>query len=206
MNEEIKKVKRVIKNINKICDENNKSLQEVFKDMQVNEVVFLENIGIEKELFDDEVCQDLRTLLNNKDTRFYINNNMESIENDEIELYSKILNKDLGFLKNKIKMTETTKDEKENGEKINYYCKLLNKSLKFILEFTKDDKEVLFNVKINVYFKIDGRNGGYNFNIDKMLKKDLYSILKYLYRFDIIKVYNVLKEYPRYAKNQNLNV
>ena len=102
MNEEIKKVKRVIKNINKICDENNKSLQEVFKDMQVNEVVFLENIGIEKELFDDEVCQDLRTLLSNKDTRFYINNNMESIENDEIELYSKVLNKDLGFLKNKI--------------------------------------------------------------------------------------------------------
>mgnify|MGYP004690240073 FL=1 len=79
MNEEIKKVKRVIKNINKICDENKKSLQEVFKDMQVNEVVFLENIGIEKELFDDEVCQDLRTLLSNKDTRFYINNNMESI-------------------------------------------------------------------------------------------------------------------------------
>ena len=211
--EDIKKVKTLITRINRKCDKEGISLSSALISLGINSVNYLEIIGLNSSLINDYFKKEIDALFSLEDTRIVTSPSMNSIDNDEIEIYSKKSSKVVHFLKNKITLDEyfTSSDEERIYENIfTHICKEGEEiSFKLDVITNKDDlktriiseKYYLEHMYIKVDYKKDGYNKFYEFTINKdMLKSDLNFIIRVLSNFGFLEGYSILSRYPSSIK------
>lgn len=211
--EDIKKVKTLITRINRKCDKEGISLSSALTSLGITPLNYLEIIGLNSSLLNDYFKKEIDALFSLEDTRIVINPSMESLDNDEIEIYSKKSSKVIHFLKNKISLDDyfTSSDVDYIYENIfTHICKE-GEEISFKLDVTtnkEDLKTRIISEKYyleHMYIKVDYKRGEYNkfyeFTINKdMLKSDLNFIIRVLSNFGFLEGFSILSRYPSSIK------
>ena len=87
--EDIRKVKTIISRINRKCDKESISLSDALNKLGITPINYLEIIGLNNNIVNDNILKEIERLFSLSDTRIIINPSMESLEHDEVEIYSK---------------------------------------------------------------------------------------------------------------------
>lgn len=207
--EDIRKVKTIISRINRKCDKESISLSDALNKLGITPINYLEIIGLNINIVNDNILKEIERLFSLSDTRIIINPSMESLEHDEIEIYSKEIPAVVHFLKNKISLDNY--EESEDAE--NIYEKQVTNTCKgkeeifYELNITinKDAKNTrlisekypLEHMWIKVIYKNESLERSYEFTINHdMLKSDLNYILRLLSNFKFIEAFAILNRYP----------
>lgn len=211
--EDIKKVKTLITRINRKCDKEGISLSNALASLGINSVNYLEIIGLNSSLINDYFKKEIDALFSLEDTRIVISPSMNSLDNDEIEIYSKKSFKVVHFLKNKITLDDyvTSSNEESTYENIFTYIRKEDEEISYKLDVTtnKDDlktriiseKYPLEHMYIKVDYKDKTLSKSYEFTINKdMLKSDLNFIIRVLSNFGFLDAYFILSRYPSSIK------
>lgn len=207
--EDIRKVKTIISRINRKSDKESISLSDTLNKLGITPINYLEIIGLNINIVNDNILKKIERLFSLSDTRIIINPSMESLEHDEIEIYSKEIPAVVHFLKNKISLDNY--EESEDAEKI-YEKQMTNtckgkEEISYELNITinKDAKNTrlisekypLEHMWIKVVYKNESLERSYEFTINHdMLKSDLNYILRLLSNFKFIEAFAILNRYP----------
>lgn len=207
--ENIKKIKTLITRINRKCDKESISLSSALASLGITSLNYLEIIGLNPSLINASFKEEINALFSLEDTRIVMPSNMESLDNDEIEVYSKTSSKVVHFLKNKITLDEYTtySDEDYIYENIfTHICKEKEEiSYKIDITINKEDlktriiseKYYLEHMYIKVNYKKDECTKFYEFTINHdMLKSDLNFIIRVLSNFGFLECFSILSRYP----------
>lgn len=207
--EDIRKVKTIISRINRKCDKESISLSDALNKLGITPLNYLEIIGLNINIVNDNILKEIERLFSLSDTRIIINPSMESLEHDEIEIYSKEIPAVVHFLKNKIsldnyeesedaeniyekRMTNTCKGKEEISYELNITINKDAKNTRLISE-----KYPLEHMWIKVIYKNESLERSYEFTINHdMLKSDLNYILRLLSNFKFIETFAILNRYP----------
>jgi len=215
--EDIRKVKTIINRLNRVCDNENKSISEVLNDWQIETITFLSMIGLDNNLINDFIKDIIDNLLKLTDTRISFNPSIKNLKADEIEVYSSSINTGLYFLDGKVKVSSTKMSETEEKvyEDSNFYGIRLNEQgiEKIHFEISKSINKVdlknrvitqkypLKHVWIGINYESLGIESSFEVTInDEMLASDLRYIEKMLYSFRFEAVKEILLKYPAAIK------
>lgn len=211
--EDIRKVKTIISRINRKCDKESISLSDALNKLGITPINYLEIIGLNNNIVNDNILKEIERLFSLSDTRIIINPSMESLEHDEVEIYSKETPIVVHFLKNKISLDnyEVFEDEENIYEKrMTNICKDKEEiSYELNITINKDDKKTrlisekypLKHMWIKVTYKSKNINRIYEFTINHdMLKSDLNYIIRLLSNFNYIETFAILNRYPTSMK------
>lgn len=219
----INNVKNFITRLNKLCVQNNTNIFACLNDLNISFADFCEILGIDMTLLDSNNKELLLNLLKDSSTRISYNHGMNSLEESEISIYSKTLNINFGYLKDKIKITW---DETHiNGENRCYQMEFLStkkdqrflKTIHFYSDVTFDNEEAqnhmlslnfpLKHVNLKINFIIESpnheiiTNQKFQITINQdMLYSDLQNIYRILYNFNYPLALSILKLYPSSMK------
>ena len=211
--EDIRKVKTIISRINRKCDKESISLSVALNKLGITPINYLEILGLNTSIINDKILKEIEKLFSLIDTRIIINPSMESLEHDEVEIYSKETPIVVHFLKNKIsldnyevfedeeniyekRMTNICKDKEEISYELNITINKDAKNTRLISE-----KYPLEHMWIKVIYKNESLERSYEFTINHdMLKSDLNYIIRLLSNFNYIETFAILDRYPTSMK------
>ena len=211
--EDIRKVKTIISRINRKCDKESISLSDALNKLGITILNYLEIIGLDINIINNNLLKEIEKLFSAEDTRIIINPNMESLDHDEIEIYSKSNPITVHFLKTKITLNSYTKKEDEISiyeEEYTNICRE-NEEISYELNTTIDkndlkeriisEKYQLRHMNIKVSYKNKTIDKSYEFTINHdLLKSDLNYIIMLLHNFDFLGAYAILNRYPASIK------
>lgn len=203
-----RKIKTIITRINHICDIENKSLSKSLEKYNLTPEKYLKLIGLTIDI-DKDSKTFINKLMSDLTTRLYFNPNMESLENDSIEISSKTNNQSIIFTNNELRIYE----EKVSEDDTLYYeeisVKIISKdtNTSYILNKVIEKKELetriiskkyyIKHMHIKVAFKINGYSNAFEFTINNdMLASDLDYALRLLNNQKIKEAYIIFKKYP----------
>lgn len=206
--ENSRKIKTIITRINHICDIENKSLSKSLEKYNLTPEKYLKLIGLTIDI-DEDSKTFIDKLMSDLTTRLYFNPNMESLENDSIEISSKTNNQSIIFTKNELRIYE----EKVSEDDTLYYeetnVKIISKdtNTSYTLNKVIEKKELetriiskkyyIKHMHIKVAFKINGFSNAFEFTINNdMLASDLDYALRLLNNQKIKEAYIIFKKYP----------
>lgn len=203
-----RKIKTIITRINHICDIENKSLSKSLEKYNLTPEKYLKLIGLTIDI-DEDSKTIINKLMSDLTTRLYFNPNMESLENDSIEISSKTNNQSIIFTNNELRIYE----EKVSEDDTLYYeeisVKIISKdsNTSYTLNKVIEKKELetriiskkyyIKHMHIKVAFKINGYSNAFEFTINNdMLASDLDYALRLLNNQKIKEAYIIFKKYP----------
>lgn len=203
-----RKIKTIITRINHICDIENKSLSKSLEKYNLTPEKYLKLIGLTIDI-DKDSKKFINKLMSDLTTRLYFNPNMESLENDSIEISSKTNNQSIIFTNNELRIYE----EKVSEDDTLYYeeisVKIISKdtNTSYTLNKVIEKKELetriiskkyyIKHMHIKVAFKINGYSNAFEFTINNdMLASDLDYALRLLNNQKIKEAYIIFKKYP----------
>lgn len=203
-----RKIKTIITRINHICDIENKSLSKSLEKYNLTPEKYLKLIGLTIDI-DEDSKTFINKLMSDLTTRLYFNPNMESLENDSIEISSKTKNQSIIFTNNELRIYE----EKVSEDDTLYYeeisVKIISKdtNTSYTLNKVIEKKELetriiskkyyIKHMHIKVAFKINGYSNAFEFTINNdMLASDLDYALRLLNNQKIKEAYIIFKKYP----------
>lgn len=203
-----RKIKTIITRINHICDIENKSLSKSLEKYNLTPEKYLKLIGLTIDI-DEDSKTFINKLMSDLTTRLYFNPNMESLENDSIEISSKTNNQSIIFTNNELRIYE----EKVSEDDTLYYeetnVKIISKdtNTSYTLNKVIEKKELetriiskkyyIKHMHIKVAFKINGCSNDFEFTINNdMLASDLDYALRLLNNQKIKEAYIIFKKYP----------
>lgn len=203
-----RKIKTIITRINHICDIENKSLSKSLEKYNLTPEKYLKLIGLTIDI-DKDSKTIINKLMSDLTTRLYFNPNMESLENDSIEISSKTNNQSIIFTNNELRIYE----EKVSEDDTLYYeeisVKIISKdtNTSYTLNKVIEKKELetriiskkyyIKHMHIKVAFKINGYSNAFEFTINNdMLASDLDYALRLLNNQKIKEAYIIFKKYP----------
>ena len=203
-----RKIKTIITRINHICDNENQSLSKSLEKYNLTPEKYLKLIGLTIDI-DEESKTFINKLMSDLTTRLYFNPNMESLENDSIEISSKTNNQSIIFTNNELRIYE----EKVSEDDTLYYeeisIKIISKdtNTSYTLNKVIEKKELetriiskkyyIKHMHIKVAFKINGFSNAFEFTINNdMLASDLDYALRLLNNQKIKEAYIIFKKYP----------
>ena len=203
-----RKIKTIITRINHICDIENKSLSKSLEKYNLTPEKYLKLIGLTIDI-DKDSKTFVNNLMSDLTTRLYFNPNMESLENDSIEISSKTNNQSIIFTNNELRIYE----EKVSEDDTLYYeetnVKIISKdtNTSYTLNKVIEKKELetriiskkyyIKHMHIKVAFKINGFSNAFEFTINNdMLASDLDYALRLLNNQKIKEAYIIFKKYP----------
>lgn len=203
-----RKIKTIITRINHICDNENQSLSKSLEKYNLTPEKYLKLIGLTIDI-DEESKTFINKLMSDLTTRLYFNPNMESLENDSIEISSKTKNQSIIFTNNELRIYE----EKVSEDDTLYYeetnVKIISKdtNTSYTLNKVIEKKELetriiskkyyIKHMHIKVAFKINGYSNAFEFTINNdMLASDLDYALRLLNNQKIKEAYIIFKKYP----------
>lgn len=203
-----RKIKTIITRINHICDNENKSLSKSLEKYNLTPEKYLKLIGLTIDI-DKDSKTFINKLMSDLTTRLYFNPNMESLENDSIEISSKTNNQSIIFTNNELRIYE----EKVSEDNTLYYeetnVKIISKdtNTSYTLNKVIEKKELetriiskkyyIKHMHIKVAFKINGCSNDFEFTINNdMLASDLDYALRLLNNQKIKEAYIIFKKYP----------
>lgn len=203
-----RKIKTIITRINHICDTENKSLAKSLEKYNLTPEKYLKLIGLTIDI-DEESKIFINKLMSDLTTRLYFNPNMESLENDSIEISSKTNNQSIIFTNNELRIYE----EKINEDDTLYYedtsVKIISKdtNINYTLNKVIEKKELetriiskkyyIKHMHIKVAFNINGCSNDFEFTINNdMLASDLDYAIRLLNNQKIKEAYIIFKKYP----------
>lgn len=203
-----RKIKTIITRINHICDIENKSISKSLEKYNLTPEKYLKLIGLTIDI-DEDSKTFINKLMSDLTTRLYFNPNMESLENDSIEISSKTNNQSIIFTNNELRIYE----EKVSEDDTLYYeetnVKIISKdtNTSYTLNKVIEKKELetriiskkyyIKHMHIKVAFKINGFSNDFEFTINNdMLASDLDYALRLLNNQKIKEVYIIFKKYP----------
>lgn len=206
--ENSRKIKTIITRINHICDIENKSLSKSLEKYNLTPEKYLKLIGLTIDI-DEDSKTIINKLMSDLTTRLYFNPNMESLENDSIEISSKTKNQSIIFTNNELRIYE----EKVSEDDTLYYeetnVKIISKdtNTSYTLNKVIEKKELetriiskkyyIKHMHIKVAFKINGFSNAFEFTINNdMLASDLDYALRLLNNQKIKEAYIIFKKYP----------
>ena len=203
-----RKIKTIITRINHICDNENQSLSKSLEKYNLTPEKYLKLIGLTIDI-DEDSKTIINKLMSDLTTRLYFNPNMESLENDSIEISSKTNNQSIIFTNNELRIYE----EKVSEDDTLYYeeisVKIISKdtNTSYTLNKVIEKKELetriiskkyyIKHMHIKVAFKINGFSNAFEFTINNdMLASDLDYALRLLNNQKIKEAYIIFKKYP----------
>lgn len=203
-----RKIKTIITRINHICDIENISLSKSLEKYNLTPEKYLKLIGLTIDI-DKDSKTFINKLMSDLTTRLYFNPNMESLENDSIEISSKTKNQSIIFTNNELRIYE----EKVSEDNTLYYeetnVKIISKdtNTSYTLNKVIEKKELetriiskkyyIKHMHIKVAFKINGYSNDFEFTINNdMLASDLDYALRLLNNQKIKEAYIIFKKYP----------
>lgn len=203
-----RKIKTIITRINHICDNENQSLSKSLEKYNLTPEKYLKLIGLTIDI-DEKSKTFINKLMSDLTTRLYFNPNMESLENDSIEISSKTNNQSIIFTNNELRIYE----EKVSEDDTLYYeeisVKIISKdtNTSYTLNKVIEKKELetriiskkyyIKHMHIKVAFKINGFSNAFEFTINNdMLASDLDYALRLLNNQKIKEAYIIFKKYP----------
>lgn len=203
-----RKIKTIITRINHICDIENKSISKSLEKYNLTPEKYLKLIGLTIDI-DEDSKTFINKLMSDLTTRLYFNPNMESLENDSIEISSKTNNQSIIFTNNELRIYE----EKVSEDDTLYYeetnVKIISKdtNTSYTLNKVIEKKELetriiskkyyIKHMHIKVAFKINGCSNDFEFTINNdMLASDLDYALRLLNNQKIKEAYIIFKKYP----------
>ncbi len=203
-----RKIKTIITRINHICDIENKSISKSLEKYNLTPEKYLKLIGLTIDI-DEDSKTFINKLMSDLTTRLYFNPNMESLENDSIEISSKTNNQSIIFTNNELRIYE----EKVSEDDTLYYeetnVKIISKdtNTSYTLNKVIEKKELetriiskkyyIKHMHIKVAFKINGFSNDFEFTINNdMLASDLDYALRLLNNQKIKEAYIIFKKYP----------
>lgn len=203
-----RKIKTIITRINHICDNENQSLSKSLEKYNLTPEKYLKLIGLTIDI-DKDSKTFINKLMSDLTTRLYFNPNMESLENDSIEISSKTNNQSIIFTNNELRIYE----EKVSEDDTLYYeetnVKIISKdtNTSYTLNKVIEKKELetriiskkyyIKHMHIKVAFKINGFSNAFEFTINNdMLASDLDYALRLLNNQKIKEAYIIFKKYP----------
>lgn len=203
-----RKIKTIITRINHICDIENKSLSKSLEKYNLTPEKYLKLIGLTIDI-DKDSKTIINKLMSDLTARLYFNPNMESLENDSIEISSKTNNQSIIFTNNELRIYE----EKVSEDDTLYYeeisVKIISKdtNTSYTLNKVIEKKELetriiskkyyIKHMHIKVAFKINGFSNAFEFTINNdMLASDLDYALRLLNNQKIKEAYIIFKKYP----------
>lgn len=203
-----RKIKTIITRINHICDIENKSLSKSLEKYNLTPEKYLKLIGLTIDI-DKDSKTIINKLMSYLTARIYFNPNMESLENDSIEISSKTNNQSIIFTNNELRIYE----EKVSEDDTLYYeeisVKIISKdtNTSYTLNKVIEKKELetriiskkyyIKHMHIKVAFKINGYSNAFEFTINNdMLASDLDYALRLLNNQKIKEAYIIFKKYP----------
>ena len=203
-----RKIKTIITRINHICDIENKSLSKSLEKYNLTPEKYLKLIGLTIDI-DKDSKTIINKLMSDLTARIYFNPNMESLENDSIEISSKTNNQSIIFTNNELRIYE----EKVSEDDTLYYeeisVKIISKdtntsyTLNKVIEKKKLETRIISkkyyikHMHIKVAFKINGYSNAFEFTINNdMLASDLDYALRLLNNQKIKEAYIIFKKYP----------
>jgi hypothetical protein len=203
-----RKIKTIITRINHICDIENKSLSKSLEKYNLTPEKYLKLIGLTIDI-DKDSKTIINKLMSDLTARIYFNPNMESLENDSIEISSKTNNQSIIFTNNELRIYE----EKVSEDDTLYYeeisVKIISKdtNTSYTLNKVIEKKELetriiskkyyIKHMHIKVAFKINGYSNAFEFTINNdMLASDLDYALRLLNNQKIKEAYIIFKKYP----------
>lgn len=203
-----RKIKTIITRINHICDNENQSLSKSLEKYNLTPEKYLKLIGLTIDI-DEDSKTIINKLMSDLTTRLYFNPNMESLENDSIEISSKTNNQSIIFTNNELRIYE----EKVSEDDTLYYeetnVKIISKdnNTSYTLNKVIEKKELetriiskkyyIKHMHIKVAFKINGYSNAFEFTINNdMLASDLDYALRLLNNQKIKEAYIIFKKYP----------
>ena len=203
-----RKIKTIITRINHICYIENKSLSKSLEKYNLTPEKYLKLIGLTIDI-DKDSKTIINKLMSDLTARIYFNPNMESLENDSIEISSKTNNQSIIFTNNELRIYE----EKVSEDDTLYYeeisVKIISKdtNTSYTLNKVIEKKELetriiskkyyIKHMHIKVAFKINGYSNAFEFTINNdMLASDLDYALRLLNNQKIKEAYIIFKKYP----------
>ena len=199
-----RKIKTIITRINQICDIENKSLSKSLEKYNLTPEKYLKLIGLTIDI-DEESKTFINKLMSDLTTRLYFNPNMESLENDSIEISSKTNNQSIIFTNNELRIYE----EKVSEDDTFYYeetnVKIISKdtntsyTLNKVIEKKELETRIIskkYYIK-HMHFKINGCSNAFEFTINNdMIASDLDYALRLLNNKKIKEAYIIFRKYP----------
>lgn len=206
--ENSRKIKTIITRINHICDIENKSLSKSLEKYNLTPEKYLKLIGLTIDI-DKDSKTFINKLMSDLTTRLYFNPNMESLENDSIEISSKTNNQSIIFTNNELRIYEekVTEDDTLYYEETNVKIISKDTNTSYTLNKVIEKKELetriiskkyyIKHMHIKVAFKINGCSNDFEFTINNdMLASDLDYALRLLNNQKIKEAYIIFKKYP----------
>lgn len=203
-----RKIKTIITRINHICDIENKSLSKSLEKYNLTPEKYLKLIGLTIDI-DEDSKTFINKLMSDLTTRLYFNPNMESLENDSIEISSKTNNQSIIFTNNELRIYEekVTEDDTLYYEETNVKIISKDTNTSYTLNKVIEKKELetriiskkyyIKHMHIKVTFKINGYSNAFEFTINNdMLASDLDYALRLLNNQKIKEAYIIFKKYP----------
>mgnify|MGYP000628840692 CR=1 FL=1 len=209
-----RKIKTIITRINHICDIENKSLSKSLEKYNLTPEKYLKLIGLTIDI-DKDSKTIINKLMSDLTARIYFNPNMESLENDSIEISSKTNNQSIIFTNNELKnmggaMQPIYVPESGyygNNEEISVKIISKDTNTSYTLNKVIEKKELetriiskkyyIKHMHIKVAFKINGYSNAFEFTINNdMLASDLDYALRLLNNQKIKEAYIIFKKYP----------
>ncbi len=203
-----RKIKTIITRINHICDIENKSLSKSLEKYNLTPEKYLKLIGLTIDI-DKDSKTIINKLMSDLTARIYFNPNMESLENDSIEISSKTNNQSIIFTNNELRIYEekVTEDDTLYYEETNVKIISKDTNTSYTLNKVIEKKELetriiskkyyIKHMHIKVAFKINGCSNAFEFTINNdMLASDLDYALRLLNNQKIKEAYIIFKKYP----------
>lgn len=203
-----RKIKTIITRINHICDIENKSISKSLEKYNLTPEKYLKLIGLTIDI-DKDSKTFIDKLMSDLTTRLYFNPNMESLENDSIEISSKTNNQSIIFTNNELRIYEekVTEDDTLYYEETNVKIISKDTNTSYTLNKVIEKKELetriiskkyyIKHMHIKVAFKINGCSNDFEFTINNdMLASDLDYALRLLNNQKIKEAYIIFKKYP----------
>lgn len=203
-----RKIKTIITRINHICDNENQSLSKSLEKYNLTPEKYLKLIGLTIDIDEDSKII-INKLMSDLTARLYFNPNMESLENDSIEISSKTNNQSIIFTNNELRIYEekVTEDDTLYYEETNVKIISKDTNTSYTLNKVIEKKELetriiskkyyIKHMHIKVAFKINGFSNAFEFTINNdMLASDLDYALRLLNNQKIKEAYIIFKKYP----------
>lgn len=203
-----RKIKTIITRINHICDIENKSLSKSLEKYNLTPEKYLKLIGLTIDI-DKDSKTIINKLMSDLTARIYFNPNMESLENDSIEISSKTNNQSIIFTNNELRIYEekVSEDDRLYYEEISVKIISKDTNTSYTLNKVIEKKELetriiskkyyIKHMHIKVAFKINGYSNAFEFTINNdMLASDLDYALRLLNNQKIKEAYIIFKKYP----------
>lgn len=218
----IERIKRNINKLNNYCTNKGLSLFSYLELQQLSINDFCNLIGLNTIFLNDIAISTLKEILKDPTTRIFYNKDMESLENEEISIYSKNLKISFNYLVNRIKIlwdhTINTNDFRnyrseylstryQDGSLVTIHFSS-DTIIDFhkLLKYSLSENYLLDHVNLKIKYLVTKDNlileeKSFQITINHdMNNRDLQNVFRILYNFNFPLAVTILKLYPSELK------